>query len=309
MMKYLAVLTLLVGGLLFVPVTEGAEKKTVKLLTIGNSFSRDATWFLKGVVEASGHELVHESIVVGGASLELHATKAQKFDVDAKDREGLYKDGKSLRQHLQAQQWDVVTIQQASIKSHDAGTYRPYAKFLYDYVKKYAPQAEVKFHQTWAYRVDDSRFSPTNTKVGEPLTQKEMYEGVSGAYREVARELGIGLIPVGDAMYLADTDEGWGYREDKGFDRVKAQQPALPDQTHSLHTGWRWAKGKDGKVRLSMDGRHASVAGQFLGACVFYEVLFGDDVTKNTFVPKGMKVEDAAFLRGKAREAVLALKP
>ncbi|TLD70348.1 DUF4886 domain-containing protein [Phragmitibacter flavus] len=284
------------------------NKKTVRLLTIGNSFSRDATMFLKDLVKAGGHELIHDSIVVGGASLELHATKAQKFEADANDPAGLYKDGKSLKAHLLAEKWEVVTIQQASIKSHDVDTFRPFARILFDYIKKHAPDARVVFHETWAYRSDDPRFSVKNKKVGEPLTQQAMFEGLKGAYGEVAKELGTGMIPTGNAFYLADTDAVWGYRRDEKFEVKSAKPPALPDQTHSLHVGRVWKKGKDGRLTLAMDGHHASKAGQYLGACVFYESLFGG-VVEVDFAPKGLESEYAAFLRKTAQRAVEEMKP
>jgi hypothetical protein len=59
-----------------------------------------------------------------------------------------------------------VTIQQRSISSHDVTTYRPYAANLRDYVKKHAPNAELLLHETWAYRVDDPRFSVAKTQRG-----------------------------------------------------------------------------------------------------------------------------------------------
>src|SRR5207247_1531071 len=129
----------------------------------------------------------------------------------------------------------------------------------------------VLVHQTWAYRVDDPRFARPSDVPGEPSTQKAMYEGLTKAYETIASELGAKLIPVGDAMYLADTDPKWGYKPDKKFDAKNAKPPELPGQTHSLHAGWRWSVAKDGKKTLGMDGHHASVAGQYLAACVFFE--------------------------------------
>jgi hypothetical protein len=113
-------------------------------------------------------------------------------------------------------------------------------------------------------------------------------------------------IPVGDAFYRADTDPRWGYRPEPMFDAKKARSPELPDQTHSLHTGWRWTKGKDGMDQLAIDGHHASDAGQYLAACVWYEVLFGASVVANPFVPKGVEPAYARFLQDTAHEAVLA---
>ncbi len=302
----------LVGALLLavtaVPASYAAEVKTVKLLTVGNSFSRNATRYLTNLVEAGGHKLIHQPIVVGGASMELHAKKFQDFESDPAKTNGYYSGKKSLRQHLLAEKWDYVTIQQASIKSHNLETYQPFAGQLKDYIKQHAPQAQLMVHQTWAYRVDDPRFKVTKPKAGEPKTQAEMYEGLSKAYTTITAKLGAKRIPVGDAFYLADTDAKWGFKEDTKFDSKKATAPELPDQTHSLHVGWKWAKGKDGKMTLGMDGHHANLAGEYLGACVWYEVLYGESVVGNKYFPKELDAEYAKFLQETAHKAVEKMK-
>jgi hypothetical protein len=160
-------------------------------------------------------------------------------------------------------------------------------------------------HQTWAYRVDDPRFNRESAPPGEPTTQKKMYEGLSSAYRMIAGELGVRMIPVGDAFYSVDNHPKWGYRPDKKFDFKNAAPPSLPDQTHSLHIGWRWVTAKDGKKTLAMDGHHASVAGQYLAACVFYEALFAENVVGNSFVPQEIDRDYAHFLRESAHQATM----
>jgi hypothetical protein len=300
----LAVVSLAVG-VHAADVAPAKTAKTVRLLTVGNSFSQNATRYLPNLATAGGHTLVHRPIVVGGASLQLHAEKTQKHERDAQDKDGLYANGRSLQQELAAQPWDFVTIQQASLKSHDLATYRPYAGQLRDYIKQHAPNAEVLVHQTWAYRRDDARFAAKSPKPGEPATQEAMYRGLTSAYQTIAAELGARVIPVGDAFYRADTDPQWGYQPDAKFDSRNAPSPTLPDQTHSLHTGWRWAKQKDDTAKLSMDGHHANTAGEYLGACVFYEVLFGDSAVGNTFVPPGLDAAYARFLQETAHQAVV----
>ena len=160
-----------------------AESRTVRILIIGNSFSRNATHHLGDLARAGGHNLIHQPIVVGGASLELHASMAQKHEADPKDKAGFYTNGRSLRDELRAEKWDYVTIQQASLKSHDPATYQPFARWLADYIATYAPSAKRLLHQTWAYRVDDPRFTKPSGKPGEPKTQEEMYLGLTRAYR------------------------------------------------------------------------------------------------------------------------------
>lgn len=292
----------LIAALLFCVSSFAGEAKTVKLLTIGNSFSANATHYLGDLAKAGGHTLIHQPLVIGGASFQVHAEKAQKHEADPKDKAGLYTSGRGLKENLELQKWDYVTIQQASIKSHDFTTYQPYAGWLRDYIAKHAPQAKLLVHETWEYRKDDPRFS----KPGDLKSQEEMYTSLRAAYDKIAAEFGARIIPTGDAFHLADTDPSWAYQTDTTFNPKAAKQPELPNQTHSLHVGWRWAKPKNGgKIALGMDGHHANMAGEYLGACVWYEVLFGESAVGNTFMPKGLNPTDARFLQETAHRAVI----
>jgi hypothetical protein len=155
-MKALALLV----SLLFCASSALGEAKTVRILTIGNSFSRNATNHLDDLALAGGHTLIHTPLVIGGSSFQVHADKTK---TEGKAR--LYTNGKDLVANLTADKWDYVTIQQASIKSHDFATYQPYAGILRDYITKHAPQAKLLIHQTWAYRKDDPRFTkPSETR-------------------------------------------------------------------------------------------------------------------------------------------------
>lgn len=280
--------------------------KTVRLLTVGNSFSQNAMHYLGQLAKADGNTLELHEADIGGSSMEVHWLKVQQHEKDPQDPQGKYATGRSLQDELTGNKLDFVTIQQASIKSHDLASYHPFAADLRDYIKKYAPAAELLLHETWEYRRDDPRFAHTKPTPGEPPTQDAMYDELSSAYSTVARELGVRRIPVGDAFHLADNDSKWGFHPDTTFDPKSAVSPALPDQTHSLHKGWQWKAGKDGRTALTMDGHHASTAGEYLGGCVFYEVLFGANVLNNTFVPPGLDADYAKFLRETAHRAVAA---
>ena len=133
---------------------------------------------------------------------------------------------------------------------------------------------------------------------------------VARAWREYCRgydeDPGAHRLPVGDAFYFADTDAKWGYQPDAKYDFKNKEQTALPDQTHSLHVGWRMAKQKDGSSKLGMDGHHANMAGEYLGACVWYEVLFGESVVGNAFITPGLDKIYGRFLQETAHKAVLA---
>lgn len=289
------------------PASAPATGKTIRLFTVGNSFSQNATRNLGALAKANGDTLILGTAVVGGASFEVHWKKAQAAEKDAADKQGQYTKGKNLKQWLQSDQWDCVTIQQASIKSHDVATYRPFAQQLSDYIKQHAPKATILMHQTWEYRSDDPRFSAKNPKPGEPKTQDEMYAGLTSAYSTVAKELGFRLIPVGDAFHLANRDPQWGFKGiSTPFDPKTAKPGELPEQKYSLNVGWNWKKGTSGKTTLNMDGHHANTAGEYLGACVWYEVFFGKSSVDNSYVAPGLDPAYARFLQETAHRAVEA---
>jgi hypothetical protein len=171
------------------------------------------------------------------------------------------------------------------------------------YIREHAPNATILVHQIWAYRIDDPRFKPAN-EGREPHTHTVMYQQVRQAYHTLAGKLILNVLPSGDAMYRADTDENWGYRIDSEFDFENATYPNLPNQTHSLHAGWYWRTQKDGTRELRMDGHHASSAGKYLLGCVWFETFFNENVVGNSYVPKGIDSKYAEFLQKTAHETV-----
>ncbi len=283
------------------PGTVPAAGKHVRLLAIGNSFSGNATRFLTDIVKASGNgnRLTLGHAALPGCSLATHWKNAELAEEDPPSPKAKAYAGKTLKQLLAADAWDFIIIQQYSMDSCRVETYRPYARQLYDYIRKQAPQAEVLVHETWAYRADDPLF-----KNGRP-TQHGMYRDLRQAYETIAKELGCRLIPTGDAFENARLSPDWpGTFPDPNYDYVKPEHPKLPDQRHSLHAGYSWGKNKDGSWRLGMDGHHANVAGEYLGGAVWFEVLYGQSVVGNAFVPKGLTPEDVAILQRIAHRTV-----
>ncbi len=289
--------------LAFSPNVRG-ESDAISVLTVGNSFADNALNFLPALAEAADRDLVAVRANLGGCTFERHWKHVEAFEKDPTSKLGSpYANGtKSLDGLLRSREWDFVTIQQVSFKSHDLETYQPYADNLYHYIKERAPKAKILVHQIWAYRVDDPRFVPANQGI-QPHTHQEMYEQVRTAYHAFADKWDLDILPSGDAMFAADTDPKWGFRPDLEFDFKNAKPPALPDQSHSLHRGWSWVKQNDKRI-LRMDGHHASRAGEYLIGCVWFEKLFGESVVDNGFVPDFLEADYAAFLRRTAHEAV-----
>ncbi|MES2694351.1 MAG: DUF4886 domain-containing protein, partial [Verrucomicrobiota bacterium] len=229
-----------------------AEAKTLRLFVVGNSFSNNATRFLPELAKEGGHELIMGKAQAGGCSFERHWNATEALLANPDDPKAKIYSGKSLHEHMGTKTWDVITIQQYSLHSTDPATYQPHARKLYAHLKKMQPGAEIVIHQTWAYRADADKFGQVAPKKGA-ANQREMWERSRAAYGELARSFGVRVMPVGDAFWRVDSDPVWGFKPDKAFDPKTAVAPALPDQTHSLHVGYRWSAEK----KLGKDANHA----------------------------------------------------
>ena len=274
----------------------------IKVLAIGNSFSQNALMFFDELTEASGNRTISQNGMIGGCSLGRHMRHVDAFEADPKNSEGQpYPGRKSLKDLLTQEAWDVVTLQQASSKSYKPETYHPHIERLMVYIKKHAPQAEVVMHQTWAYREDHSFW-------GGDLDTDEMYKRLRKTYDDMAAEMGLRLIPCGDAFESARQDPAWGrFVQDQSFDRETAVYPKLPEaEKNSLHLSywWKTTDTDDGKPMLMDDRFHANTKGKYLLGCVWFEFLFGESVVGNSFVPDGVSANEAAVLQRIAHRVV-----
>lgn len=276
-----------------------AERDSLKLLTIGNSFSNDALGYLPNIAKAGNKQLLVGRASLGGCSLERHARHLR--EAEAGDPKGKAYDGRSLPEILASQPWDIVTIQQWSQLSFKPETFQPHADELIAAIRKLAPTAEIVVHQTWAYREDHDWF-----KKSDGFTPAKMYEGARDTYKNFADGKGFRVLPVGDALNLARQTPRWTFVPDAAFDFKNPPAGRLPDQRTSLNVGWYWKKNKDGPASLILDAIHCNTAGKYLAGSVWYQVLFNTDTVPTGFTPQGLAAEDAADLRTHALAAVKA---
>ena len=166
---------------------------TVRILTIGNSFADNACKYLKQITESvEGCNIIIGKANIGGCYLEKHADLMKQSESDPTLRPH---NGKSLKDWLLMDDWDIVTIQQVSHLSFKAETYQPYADEIRDYVNKYAPQAKIYIHETWAYARDCPRLK------GFGLTSDQMYQGLKNNYQVLSERYNSPILPSGDAFY------------------------------------------------------------------------------------------------------------
>jgi hypothetical protein len=258
---------------LFCHADESGPKSSAKVLTIGNSFADDSVRWLPAMAKAGGKQLVLFRANLNVHSLRQHVAYLATFEANPLNPSGSpYKvpataDGIqkkiSLREALQSDAWDVVTIQQLSQESPQYETFQPHAGKLIAYIEKHAPQARILIQETWAYSSDCPRYQdPKTPHLKDPET---MYQNLKAAYGQLSAESGLGMIRVGDAFHSVMTSPD-------------------PIRLHGIT--------KKGKGDI-----HANTNGQFLGAAMFYEAVFNDSVLNNPFVPSGMTPEVAQRLR------------
>lgn len=182
--------------------------KTLKVLAIGNSFSVDAMEHLYAVAKAEGvQEIVLGNLYIGGCSLSKHWTNAQSDEAAYtyyKNTTGAWEktESTSLLYGLQDEQWDLITMQQASADSGIPDTYGILEKMIgYVNANKTNPEAKLAWHMTWAYQGNSthSAFS----KYGN--SQQAMYLSIVNAVQKQVipkKEISI-LLPVGTAIQNA----------------------------------------------------------------------------------------------------------
>ena len=170
----------------------------MKVLSIGNSFSVDATRYLHQVAHNQGVELNVAVLYVPGCTLSQH----YRFMLRESNDYVLYYNGHNtgfhvtLKEALLSQQWDVITMQQGSIHSADPENLHPFAAEIAAFVKKCAPKAKLVVHQTWAYEEGSQHLMKAGFE-----TQKQMFASIESAYNVMVDIVkAVGLIPSGKLM-------------------------------------------------------------------------------------------------------------
>ena len=276
--------------------------KTIRLLTIGNSFAGNALTYLEPIAEATG--AVHFDIGranLGGCSLEKHwnlATYTAREPGFKTYCVGVDGDGEPLEMGLQnvlaAKPWDVVTLQQTSRKSWLRESFEPWLGQLHGMVRTRAPRADIMLHQTWAYR-SDTPYYPENG-----MTQELMHSRIRDCYRHFAAKYDCRVLASGEALHRARQAPGRTFcRPDPDYDYQRGGAPGLPRQEHSFAVGWNWqiTGPEDGIPVLCLDANHLNARGCYLCSCVWFETLTGLSTLESSFCPDELDPEDAAFLR------------
>lgn len=207
--------------------------KSLKILSIGNSFSYDSMKYLYGMLEECGYtDVVLGILYKGGCSLERHNNNIDgdiaeyKYYKNDSDYWGVT-EGKCADDVVKDEDWDIVVLQQGSASSGLSETYEPYITNILAYIKENAPE-DVKFawNLTWAYQQDSTHASfPTYNS-----DQLFMYNSILAAFRENVLQHNEFeyIFPVGTTVqnirtsYIGDTITRDGHHMDYNIGRYAA---------------------------------------------------------------------------------------
>jgi len=170
----------------------------MKLLSIGNSFSTDAHFFLHRLAVLHGVDLYTANLFIGGCSLETHwhNVNENNADYDYEINGNVAERKISIEEALAEDKWDVITFQQASAYSGIFETYEPYLTSLVDCVRTKQPQAKLFFHQTWSY--ENGSEHPGFVNYG--CDSRKMFESIVTASEKAAKLIDATLIPAGTVI-------------------------------------------------------------------------------------------------------------
>lgn len=251
---------------------QAGDKGVLRVLAIGNSFSEDAIEnYLHELSVAAGKEIIIGNLYIGGAPLSLHwdnvledkaAYRYRKTDADGTKHEA---SNTSIRVALADEEWDYISVQQASPLSGQFDHYKKPLAGLFGYIKGATDgRANIIFHQTWAYSADASHdgFAHYNRN------QQTMYEAIMDASKQATEWVPIDLlIPAGTAIQNARTS-------------------FIGDN-------------------LTRDGYHLDLhIGRFTAACTWFEALFGERAPVDKFRPERVSAAQSKVAQQAAHAAV-----
>ncbi len=249
-------------------------KKSLKILSIGNSFSVDTMHHLPTVAKSLGFaEIVLGNLYIGGCSLNRHFKNAEN-DLPAykyyRSDGGAWSETPDVRisEAISEADWDVISIQHGTADGSRYTNPASYEKLpaLVQYVKEHAPShTKIAFNMTW---------------VGEPYHHHEEIRAHGGDQMLIYRKI------TELTSTLVKNTEGLDIISPTGTAIQNARTTALADS-------------------LSRDGYHLSYGtGRYIASLTFLSALTGTDISGVTWKPESTDDEGLRIAIAAAEHAV-----
>lgn len=244
----------------------------IKVLAIGNSFSEDAVeYYLHDIAAAAGKKIIIGNLYIGGAPLELHLKNAHNnlaaysyrkigLNGEKETREKI-----SIEEALADENWDYVSLQQASSFSGKYGIVEESLRNLWTYVVAHVhPDTRLIYHQTWAYQQDSSH-DGFKTYQQDQLV---MYDSIMSVTSRIDATGDFAfIVPAGTAIQNARTS-------------------SIGDH-------------------FTRDGYHLDLGiGRYTAALAWYGKLFDENPNKAEYKPDDLNDKQAKIAKDAARKAL-----
>lgn len=256
-------------------VVETGKAPVMNVLMIGNSYCYYYVEELYEIAKAAGINMRVCNVYADGCSLEKHYTWWKNGEshyeyFETFGPEKVLTAPVNLEWCLQQQDWDVISLQlgggvmRKCTAPQALERTRDFRNELYAYLKQCFPKARHFFQQTWTYEIGHTK--------RDGFVMKDLAQQI--AHTENVRQMGIGIcqenqvdcINTGDAweIYRAFCDKhGIAHNLCARLGVASGNNPHGGDGTH------------DGDIG----------GGQYLNACVWFEILTGLDCRGNSYVP------------------------
>ena len=294
------IIAILVASLLLmgcVPFASAAQQKatkpTVKILSIGHSYSWNSVEYLRSIGLSQGVDITVAVVYRGNCSLQIHLNNFNNNNLYGEEsgNPGFYLkyskehpngqqflDSYSVGKAVKDEKWDYIMFQESLDRVGFYNYIEASLPALKDGVAAIATNPNVKYmwHDIWA--MEKKEAIPTDKVELKPYNwdQQTMYEGIKSTTAQVlASDVGIsGVVPTGEAFQFA--------RQSGKYDPTK------------------------GGISLNADNiSHANNYGKYLAGLVWYMSFTGCSINKDTlYIPAGITKEQAFELVDFAEQAV-----
>lgn len=248
--------------------SDPAQDDTLNILMIGNSLCYYYVEELYGMLKAAGIKANVCNVYHSGCTVKQHWTwwknGESNYDFYITNEDGRVKtEGTSLEYCLKQQNWDVISMQESNSAFYngDPATQREASKSwrteLWSYIKEQFPMSRHFWHQQWSRQIGTT----SSGFVMESAEQQQSYADLIRDYAlAVCQEQGLERVNSGDAWQIV--------RKEHGYDKLCA----------------RIGKGENHEGDKAHDGDWGG--GQYLNACVWFEITTGQSCIGNTYRPK-----------------------
>ena len=199
-----------------------------KLLMIGNSFSDDTIQYVYWMLQDLGvKEIVLGNLYIGGCSLDTHWTNAKGNKAEYKYREfkngaWVTTDSYKMKDAIKAQEWNFISMQQASPSSGMPDTYNNLSNMI-TYVRENCYNAQLVWNMTWAYQKDSTHSGFANYNKNQTTMYNKIIETAKS--KIASNKAFYCIIPTGTAVqdarssYIGDTLTRDGYHMSQPYGR------------------------------------------------------------------------------------------